>query len=88
LYEAAKRTFDSLGYGKNKPLPKISALKQEWATLEAQKKKLYKNYYALRDQSRELAVAKGNCERILDIGKTEAESTAERTKNRSSTHEL
>jgi len=96
LHEAAKRTFDSLGYGKNKPLPKISVLKQEWAALDAQKKKLYKNYYALRDQSRELAVAKGNCERILGIDKNATGNAALRTadhasdhpQRRSTTHEL
>jgi hypothetical protein len=92
LHEAAKRTFDNLGYGKNKPLPKIFSLKQEWATLEAQKKKLYKSYYTMRDQIRELAIAKGNCERILGIGKSGAETTAEhnnpRAKNCNHTHEL
>jgi hypothetical protein len=64
LHEAARKHFDSLGV---KKLPKISELKQEYATLQAEKKKLYVNYHALKDKSRELLVAKHNAQRILDM---------------------
>ena len=40
LHEAARKHFDSLGV---KKLPKISELKQEYASLQAQKKKQYAN---------------------------------------------
>jgi len=64
LHEAARKHFDSLGL---KKLPKISELKQEYATLQAQKKKLYVSYHELKEQSRELAVAKHNAQKIMDI---------------------
>jgi hypothetical protein len=64
LHEAARKHFDSLGV---KKLPKISELKQEYAALQAQKKKLYVSYHVLKDKSRELLVAKHNAQRILDI---------------------
>ena len=35
--------------------------------LQAQKKKLYVDYHELKSQSRELAIAKHNAQRILDI---------------------
>ena len=64
LHESARRHFDSLGL---KKLPKISELKQEYANLQAQKKKLYASYYNLKGKSRELLVAKHNARRILDL---------------------
>ena len=64
LHEAARKHFDSLGV---KKLPKISELKQEYAALHAEKKKLYAGYHDLKDKSRELLVAKHNAKRILDI---------------------
>jgi hypothetical protein len=64
LHEAARKHFDSLGM---KKLPKISELKQEYAALQAQKKKLYVNYHDLKEKSRELLVAKHNAQKILDI---------------------
>ena len=64
LHETARKHFDSLGVNK---LPKISELKQEYAALQMQKKKLYVSYHALKDSSRELLVAKHNAQKILDI---------------------
>jgi len=64
LNEAARKHFDSL---KIKKLPKIAELKQEYAALQARKKKLYVGYHKLKEQSRELAVAKHNAQKILDI---------------------
>jgi len=72
LHEAAKRYFDGQGYGKNKKLPAVSALKQECAALLAGKKKLYSGYRELKDRSRKLLVAKGDADRMLDVGKNAA----------------
>jgi hypothetical protein len=64
LNRAAKKYFDTLG---KKNLPSIKALKQEYATLTVEKKKLYSSYHKTKQKSRELAVAKGNADRILGI---------------------
>ena len=67
LHQAAKRHFDESGYGKNKKLPPMNALKQEWATLESERKTLYRGYKELRGENIELLKAKDNVERILNI---------------------
>jgi hypothetical protein len=64
LHRAAKKYFDSLG---EKKLPSINQLKQEYAALTGEKKKLYSGYRELKDQSRQLAAAVGNAERILGL---------------------
>ena len=63
LHKAAKNYFDSLG---QKQLPSIQTLKQEWAALAAERKKLYSGYRAAKEKWRELLVAKSNCDRILN----------------------
>jgi predicted RNase H-like nuclease (RuvC/YqgF family) len=65
LHEAAKRHFDNLGYGKSKPLPKMDTLKQEWATLESEKKKLYSGYKSERERMISLKMAKQNVDMFL-----------------------
>jgi len=71
LCQAAKKYFDSLGYGKGdkKNLPSINALKQEWATLDAEKKSLYRDYHSMKDNNRDLHTALYNAERMLGITK-------------------
>ena len=64
LHRAAKKYFDGLGM---KKLPSINQLKQEYATLAAEKKKLYGGYHEIKDLSRELAIARGNAEQILGM---------------------
>jgi hypothetical protein len=81
LHQAAKNHFDKLGYGKSKPLPKIDALKQEWAMLEAERKNLYRGYKELKEQRTELVTAKGNCERLLDINRKAPARNAARGQN-------
>jgi hypothetical protein len=88
LHESAKRHFIEAGYGKSKPIPKMDALKQEWAALESEKKTLYRGYRELKDHNRELVIAKDNCERILGIGKDEAGRISERVQKRSHAHEI
>jgi len=87
LHEAAKRHFDGLGYGKKKKLPTIDALKQEWATLQSEKKSLYNGYRELKDQRTELLNARGNCERLLGINRDAPENTAGRDQKRNQSHD-
>ncbi|MCD7845211.1 MAG: relaxase/mobilization nuclease domain-containing protein [Oscillospiraceae bacterium] len=64
LHENAKRHFDSLGLEK---LPSIKALKQEYAVLSAENKRLYPQQKAARKKMIDLLTAKGNVERFLEI---------------------
>ncbi|MCD8147047.1 MAG: relaxase/mobilization nuclease domain-containing protein [Clostridiales bacterium] len=64
LHEAAKRYFDSLGLAK---LPSIKALKQEYAALATENKKLYPDQKAARKEMIDLLTAKSNLERFLEI---------------------
>ena len=65
LHIAAKNCFDRMGYGKEKPLPKMSSLKQEYAALDAEKRKLYSTYKADREEMIALKMAKQNVDMIL-----------------------
>jgi len=76
LHRAAKNYFDKLGL---KKLPSINQLKQEWATLAAEKKSLYVGYKEAKETSKSLTVALGNANYILGI-------TSE-TKNHDASHE-
>ncbi len=68
LHQTAKKYFDGLGL---KKLPTITALKQEYAALLAEKKKLYCGYKALKENHMALLNAKANAQRILGIGRGE-----------------
>ena len=70
--EAAKRYFDGLGL---KKLPSIQSLKQEYATLFAENKKLYPDQKKARAEMVELLTVKHNTSRIL--GLTEEEKQRE-----------
>jgi hypothetical protein len=68
LHEAAKKHFDELGYSKNnKKLPTIASLKQEYAILATEKKKLYVGYRELKENRNALLTAKSNAQRILGV---------------------
>ena len=71
--QAAKRYFNSLGL---KKLPSMQSLKQEYATLQAKKKKWYPEYKQAKAKMIELLTAKNNVERIL--GATEEEKNRHR----------
>jgi hypothetical protein len=64
-HRGAKKFFDSLNLGGK--APPMATLKQEWATLNSEKKLLYGDYRRLKDASRELGVALGNASRLLGI---------------------
>jgi len=85
LHLAAKKHFNERNFtGK---LPSINTLRQEWATLNAEKKALYRDYHELKDQRKELLTAKDTCERILGINKNASERDAERDRPRKKSHE-
>jgi hypothetical protein len=83
LHRAAKAYFDRL---KIKKLPTIASLKQEYAALAAEKKRLYSGYHEAKENMRQLLVAKGNAARILGIG--DDAQGRERTRARSAAHEI
>jgi len=78
LHRAAKKHFDSIGI---KKLPTIAALKQEYAALLADKKKLYSGYHEAKDNMKQLLVAKGNAQRILGIDADAQERNVERERD-------
>ena len=59
----------------------MDSLKQEWATLESEKKNLYHGYRELKDRRMELLMAKDNCERLLGINRNAPEHIADRKQN-------
>ncbi|GHV15050.1 hypothetical protein FACS1894219_11680 [Clostridia bacterium] len=69
-------------------LPSIASLKQDWATLESEKKSLYGGYRRLKDTSRELTVARANAERILGINAGEQNRDKSREKAKRDTQHL
>ena len=71
--QAAKQYFNSLGL---KKLPSMQSLKQEYAVLQAEKKKRYPEYRQAKEKMIELLTAKNNVERIL--GATEKEKNRDR----------
>jgi hypothetical protein len=62
--QAAKRYFNSLGL---KKLPSIQSLKQEYAALDAEDRKIYPQLKQARAEMIELLTAKNNTERILGM---------------------
>lgn len=65
LHRAAKKYLDAQNLcGK---LPPIASLKQKRATLDSEKKCLYRDYYRARDSHNELQTALLNTEQILGI---------------------
>ena len=73
--KTAKAFFDEKGLVK---LPTISSLKQEYATLAAEKKKLYTGYSAVRSYMQEVLMAQQNVRQLLDYRDAEKGRTDER----------
>jgi len=70
--KAAKAFFDAQGLAK---IPTINSLKQEFATLTAEKKKLYSGHSAARNYMQEILMAQQNIHQLLnyrdeEIGRT------------------
>ncbi len=70
LHQAAKNHFKSLDLLK---LPKVKDLKVEYAELLASKKKAYKTYSDLNEESKEVLNAKRNVEILLEIDNSTTE---------------
>jgi chaperonin cofactor prefoldin len=85
LHQAAKKYFDELGM---KKLPSINQLKQEYATLAVEKKKLYGGYHEIKDLSRELLTARTNAERILGMTPDAQNRDASRGQTKRDSHEI
>ena len=62
-HEEARAIFQEY---KDKPLPKMTALKEEYTKLKEEKDSLYKRYHKARREYTEFAVAKKNIEIIID----------------------
>ena len=88
LHLTAKKYFDEHGYGKNKKLPTIAALKQEWAAHAAEKKKLYSGYRSTKSNMIDLVTAKSNADKILGVKPEAQERDATRARNRSGAHDI
>jgi hypothetical protein len=78
LHIAAKKYFNERGYGKDKKLPSMNMLKQEWATLESERKTLYRDYHQLKEHHRQLTIAKDNCDRLLGLKHEEPARVAQK----------
>jgi len=67
LHQAAKKTFDGLGYGKDKKLPTVASLRAEYAAMLDEKKKIYKDYRQAKTEMQELLTARNHVDRLLNI---------------------
>ncbi|RGY97064.1 relaxase/mobilization nuclease domain-containing protein [Clostridium sp. AM58-1XD] len=77
--QAAKRYFDSIGM---KKLPSIQSLKQEYAALLAENKKIYPELKQARAKMIELMTAKNNAERILGMSEQDKRRDRQREEGR------
>ena len=62
LHKAAKKAFDEMGI---KKLPTVKSIQAEYAGLLAEKKTLYPEYSAIRQEMKNLQMAKANVARLL-----------------------
>ena len=73
IHQAAKQAFDALGYGRDKRLPTVKALREEYAGLLDEKRKAYAEYKRTREEMRELQNVKANVDYLLDTPSAERE---------------
>ncbi len=74
LHKAAKKAFDEMGI---KKLPTVKSIQAEYAGLLAEKKKLYPEYSAVRQEMKDLQMAKANVARLLGYEEKEKEKEKE-----------
>ena len=84
LHKAAKNHFDSLGL---KKLPTMKMLRQEYATLAAENKKLYPEQKQAREKMIDLLMAKQNADTILGIKADEQNRDASHERQRKNSYE-
>ncbi|MCM1412664.1 MAG: relaxase/mobilization nuclease domain-containing protein [Lachnospiraceae bacterium] len=70
LHKAAKKAFDEMGIGK---LPTVKGIQTEYARLLAEKKALYPEYSQVRQEMKDLQMAKANVARLLGYEEKEKE---------------
>ena len=70
LHKAAKKAFDEMGI---KKLPTVKSIQAEYAGLLAEKKTLYPEYSAVRQEMKDLQMAKANVARLLGYEEKEKE---------------
>lgn len=75
IHEAAKAAFDALG---GKKIPKTAELSEEYAALLAEKKALYEEFKAAREEMVDFQNALQNVDRILGTMEMEKGRTKER----------
>ena len=77
LHKAAKKAFDDMGI---KKLPTVKSIQAEYAGLLAEKKKLYPEYSAVRQEMKDLQMAKTNVARLLGYEEKADRETPEKEK--------
>lgn len=85
LHKAAKKYFEGQGF-KGK-LPSINSLKQEWATLDAERRKLYVGYKEVKEKHSSLGTAKANADRMLRVTPEEQDRYNERVARKQKSHD-
>ena len=78
LHKAARKAFDKWNLRK---LPTVKSLNVEYMELVRQKKALYAEYSAVRNEMRELLIHKSNVEKILDVDESEAKKQTEQERS-------
>ena len=67
LHQAAKKFFDERGYGKEKKIPTVASLREEYAPMLAEKKKAHRDYREAKSEMQSLVTARSNVQRLLNI---------------------
>ena len=80
LHKAAKNYFNEAGVQK---LPSVKTINAEYAELLAEKKRSYSEYRKAREEMKELLIAKANVDRVLGIGKDDADEREAPSETRS-----
>jgi len=75
LHQAAKKSFDVLGYCREKKLPRVANLRAEYAPMLEEKKKAYREYRQTNADMQELLTAKMNVQRFLNIEELQTKMT-------------
>ena len=77
LHKAAKKAFDEMGI---KKLPNVKSLQAEYAKLLAEKKALYPEYSSIRQEMRDLQMARANVARVMGYDEKEKEQEEKQKK--------
>ena len=75
LHKAAKKAFDDMGL---KKLPTVKSLQAEYAALMAEKKNLYPEFSKVRQEMRDLQMARANVARLMGYEEKKQEKEKEK----------